>query len=52
MYAPKHYAVNDRAKMLDFIKSNGFGILFSHTGSEPWPAICPSSWMRTAVSKD
>ena len=35
MYIPKHYAVTDRAKMLDFIKNNGFGILFSHTGAEP-----------------
>lgn len=41
MYSPKHYAVTDRSKMLDFIKSNGFGILFSHTGSEPMASHLP-----------
>ena len=41
MYIPKHFAVTDRSKMLDFIKSNGFGILFSHTGSEPMASHLP-----------
>ena len=41
MYLPDHYAVTDRSKMLDFIKSNGFRILFSHTGSEPMASHLP-----------
>ena len=41
MYIPEHYAVTDRSKMLEFIKSNGFGILFSHTGSEPMASHLP-----------
>ncbi len=41
MYLPDHYAVTDRSKILDFIKSNGFGILFSHTGSEPMASHLP-----------
>ena len=35
MYTPKHYEVTDKAKMFDFMKSNSFGILFSHSGDEP-----------------
>ena len=41
MYLPEHYAVTDRSKMLEYIKSNGFGILFSHTGSEPMASHLP-----------
>ena len=41
MYVPKHYAVTDRSKMLDFIHKNGFGILFSHTGAEPMASHMP-----------
>ena len=41
MYLPEHYAVTDRPKMHDFIKSNGFGILFSHTGPEPAASHLP-----------
>lgn len=41
MYIPKHYAVTDRSKMYEFIKSNSFGILFSHTGSEPMASHLP-----------
>ena len=41
MYVPKHYAVTDRSKMLDFIHKNGFGILFSHTGAEPMASHLP-----------
>ena len=41
MYVPKHYAVTDRSKMLDFINKNGFGILFSHTGAEPMASHLP-----------
>lgn len=41
MYLPKYYEVNDRAKLLEFMKSNGFGILFSHTGSEPMASHLP-----------
>ena len=31
MYLPKHYAVTDRSRIFEFMKSNSFGILFSHT---------------------
>jgi len=41
MYLPKQYAVDDRDKMVDFMKSNGFGILFSHTGAEPMASHLP-----------
>ena len=41
MYLPKHFAVADRSKMHEFIKNNGFGILFSHTGSEPMASHLP-----------
>ena len=41
MYLPKHYDVTDRSKTLDFIKSNGFGILFSQTGPEPMASHLP-----------
>ena len=41
MYLPKHYAVTDRPQILDFIKSNGFEILFSHTGPEPIASHLP-----------
>ncbi len=41
MYLPKHYAVTDRSKMIDFIKSNGFGILFGQTGPEPTASHLP-----------
>ncbi|MCH2671320.1 MAG: FMN-binding negative transcriptional regulator [Dehalococcoidia bacterium] len=35
MYLPKYYEVTNRLKLFDFMKSNNFGILFSHTGEEP-----------------
>ena len=41
MYLPKYYQVTDRAQMLDFIKSNGFGILLPHTGLEPMASHLP-----------
>ena len=41
MYTPKHYEVTDRSKMLEFMKSNNFGILFSHTGGEPMATHLP-----------
>ncbi|PKB63780.1 MAG: hypothetical protein BZY80_05440 [SAR202 cluster bacterium Io17-Chloro-G2] len=41
MYLPKHYAVTDRVQMYDFIKRNGFGILFCHTGPEPTASHLP-----------
>jgi len=34
MYLPRHYAVTDRRRLHDFIKDNGFGILFSGAGPE------------------
>ena len=41
MYLPKHYAVTDVSQMHDFIRSNGFGILFCHTGPEPTASHLP-----------
>ena len=41
MYTPKHYEVTDRSKMLEFMRSNSFGILFSHTGDEPMATHLP-----------
>ena len=41
MYVPKHFAVTDRSQMHEFIKNNGFGILFSHTGAEPMASHLP-----------
>ena len=41
MYLPKYCQVTDRAQMLDFIKSNGFGILLPHTGLEPMASHLP-----------
>ncbi|MCH7737885.1 MAG: FMN-binding negative transcriptional regulator [Chloroflexi bacterium] len=41
MYLPKHYAVTDRSKMFEFMRSNNFGILFSHTGDEPMASHLP-----------
>ena len=41
MYLPGHYAVTDRQKLHDFIKENGFGILFSGTGPEPVASHLP-----------
>ena len=41
MYLPKHYAVTDRQQLHDFIKGNGFGIMFSGNGSEPVASHLP-----------
>ena len=41
MYTPKHYAVTDKARLFDFMRSNSFGILFSHTGDEPMATHLP-----------
>ena len=41
MYTPKEYEVTDRSKLLDFMQSNSFGILFSHTGDEPMATHLP-----------
>ncbi len=41
MYLPRHYAVTDRQQLRDFIKGNGFGILFSGNGPEPVASHLP-----------
>ena len=41
MYIPKHYAETDQEKLRQFIRDNGFGILFSHTGEEPMATHLP-----------
>ena len=51
MYLPKYYEVNDRTKLFDFMKSNSFAILFSHTGEEPMASHLPSILMRPAKKR-
>ena len=41
MYLPKHFEVTDKVKLHDFINTNGFGILFSHTGPERMASHIP-----------
>ena len=41
MYLPRHYAVTDKQQIHDFIKGNGFGILFSGNGPEPVASHLP-----------
>ena len=41
MYVPRHYAVTDRQQLHDFIKGNGFGIMFSGNGPEPVASHLP-----------
>ena len=41
MYLPRHYAVTDRQQLHDFIKANGFGIMFSGNGPEPVASHLP-----------
>ena len=41
MNLPKQYAVTDKTKLFEFMKSNSFGILFSHTGAEPMASHLP-----------
>ncbi len=52
MYTPKHYEVTDRSKMLEFMKGNSFGILFSHTGNEPSSGhIRHINWTETTSAR-
>ncbi len=41
MYVPDLYAVTDKAQIYDFIRDNGFGILFSHQGPGPTATHLP-----------
>ncbi len=41
MYLPKIYAVADKARIYQFIRDNGFGILFSHQGPGPMASHLP-----------
>jgi len=41
MYLPRHYAVTDVDALHEFIRSHGFGILFSWTGEEPMASHLP-----------
>jgi transcriptional regulator len=41
MYIPKAFEVNDRTKLVEFIKSNSFGILFSQTEEKPFATHLP-----------
>ena len=41
MYIPKAFEVNDKTKLIDFIKSNSFGILFSGEENAPFATHLP-----------
>ena len=41
MYVPDLYAETDKAQIYDFIRDNGFGILFSHQGPGPTATHLP-----------
>ncbi|MBO20478.1 MAG: transcriptional regulator [Chloroflexi bacterium] len=41
MYLPRYYEVDDRERLFQFMRDNGFGILFSHTGDEPMASHLP-----------
>ena len=41
MYVPDLYAETDKARIYDFIRNNGFGILFSHQGPGPTATHLP-----------
>lgn len=41
MYVPELYAVRDRGRSYDFIRDNGFGILFSYQGPGPVASHLP-----------
>jgi transcriptional regulator len=41
MYVPKHFAVHDRAALLDFMRREPFGILVSTHGSKPFATHVP-----------
>ncbi|WEK56335.1 MAG: FMN-binding negative transcriptional regulator [Candidatus Cohnella colombiensis] len=41
MYIPKHFLVEDRAQIFDFINNNGFGILFSTHNNCPYASHLP-----------
>jgi transcriptional regulator len=41
MYIPKTFEVNDRTKLLEFVKNNSFGILFSQTNEGPFATHLP-----------
>lgn len=41
MYIPKAFEMNDRPTLVEFIKKNSFGILFSHTENGPFATHLP-----------
>ena len=41
MYVPEVYAERDKVRIYDFIRNNGFGILFSHHGPGPMATHLP-----------
>lgn len=46
MYIPTAFRVNDQSRLVDFIKGNSFGILFSQEESGPSATHLPFSWMK------
>jgi len=41
MYIPKHFQVEDKQRLVDFMKQNSFGILFSQTEAGPYATHLP-----------
>ena len=41
MYTPQHYKKEDRKNLLDFIRSNSFGILVNQVDGKPWATHIP-----------
>jgi transcriptional regulator len=48
MYIPAHFAESDRAVLHEFIEKNGFGLLVSNQGGEPFASHLPFLLNRDA----
>lgn len=52
MYLPDLYAVKDKSRIYQFIRENGFGILFSHQGPGPVASHLPFVLSEGADGED
>lgn len=52
MYIPDLYAETDKAQIYDFIRNNGFGILFSHNGPGPVASHLPLVLLEDPEGQD
>ncbi|WP_018132000.1 FMN-binding negative transcriptional regulator [Effusibacillus pohliae] len=48
MYVPKPFEVNDRGKLIDFIREHSFGILFSAADGKPFATHLPFLYQADA----